>query len=1349
MEPTDITTLIVIRDNLQDQGEEPSKNRFQSPDILVSRERLTEAEILAFKDFTKDFSQGLPKPEPSQPSPPKSDISELGLSEPGQTNFVYLRGRLNVNRRVVNVNAKLYTIPVNASGILSAVELIGASTLRGVEGPGEFVIETPIEWNMGSSIEGEVAHYYLIASVAISGDPHPNPNRVKSPRELLNFLRKNSNVAVQNFITLNLLPGGKSKGPFFIQGASDLVIDPTDLPDNSEVAVKLTKAFTKTTQFDETKVKKKASQPSDTHDWFLIQGIQKVTIEGTPLGADEKFVAEIEVKIPTGTDDEIKKYTVRISQKQGDEIIGCINVHARVIGLNNAKYLGSISNHLIEESTYIPYRMANRDFITPFLNREEARLHGFDWGPNTLNEIFTWVQISYRLGRKIQGFIGSVEDAQKLVDDIRVTRFVGKGGRLRLAVRVAESIIDIADNISGIFELLESIQKTIKAKNQSLDSFVDLVNSCKVDFHEFTRPSVPTSSDENPEVAQGLLDSLFDSKTGAQKEYFPHQSEEKDVSEYVENVLTQYGRVWVYSQGIALHQAARKYDESTDQQTKKYYKFRADKLMDWLFEHEAGNAKSINKNGNEEPVRGWHFSENTSVTFDPKKEQDELADPFKDPRLVTGANAWALNGVARYLTSGVLGASEEDRERKTTFKRFYEEMLDSLLGHQKPDGLFSAGWDFYILQHIEEDEQYIKDHIESDAVSIYKFLSDIVDLLGFDPSQDRKKQMESIKDTTLLLQFQKIGDIILNALDYNELLLKIKNNSITNPKGVRNFLSLKKLKGRSYNKILGIAGYEDADFYPDKETRRPWYDRVPNDDEGPRHRVMAKNVVTEHNLDMLAVLNFAIDHACALGLSGQKRIKLLEHRGNLRKAIFTRLYDPVKKRFITGRGPDGSPSRHTAIDNASWLALSANLRIPEGDGVRPGQRERLANGLFYTIKNFTQNISYQKVDYFGAHYFEPDFNDPYVEKAPFGAQKDVYHIEATTGLILGLEGFKKAYPTHKFVQYFDYKSRYLWSEVQRFSTDHGFIYGTKSIQDLFEPLESSTTAIWYIDTHDKSVGEYDPEVQKPDPPNVKRGEVITLYDEYLRCPYSRWGKFANAPMPNIEVNANSTKLPRKASNSLKISYTEKRKSDACGITLTFLNNFRNDILLTFPKSDFLKNFDTGKPSSNLLDAIKKINNIPEEEELEITITEAEHKRTTPVLNWYLEGKTHEFSYSVFADSTNTIKFFRKVQGVSLEHASKLTFYARASRKGMRVDFSIGSEISEKAAYFDSAGTGGTENGYVISKTWKSYEIPLNAPNRDWSDINELFIITFKRKSFGGPDWGSGKIWLDKIKFVSV
>ena len=1341
MEPNNLPEKIVIRDNLQDQGGEPTQKQFQSPDILVSRKSLTESEILAFEDFTKDFSQGLPKPKPSQPDPsqpdtPKPDFSGLGLSGPGQTNFVYLRGRLNVNQ-MVNIEAKLYTIPIEASGALGIVKPIGTPIFVGAENTVEFVIKTPIQWDMGSDIDGEVAHYYLIASLAIPGAPHPDPNGVQSPNDLVNFIRKNSNVAAQNFVTLNLLPGGKSKSSFLIQGLkevtleSDLVIDPTDLPENSAVTIKLLKAFTKTAQYDENKVEKKSGQALDDYDKFIIKGIQEVTIKGTTLEADERFVAEIEVKIPTGTDHEIQKYTVRIRQKQGEDTIGGVNVHARVIGLNKAEYLGSVTDHFIEESTYSPYRMANRDEIIPFLSREEARIHGFDWGPNTLNEIFEWFHISYSLGKKIRDFIGSVENAKQLVDDIKVTRFVGNSGRLGLAVRVAESIIDLTQDAQGIFELLESIQEKIEAEEKGLESFVDLVNSCKVNFHESARPSVPENDDKNVNRAQRLLNGLFDDESGAQKEYLPDQSENRDVSEHVENVLTQFGRVWVYSQGIALHQAARRFAEAVDGH-KAFYKFRADKLMDWLFEH--ATDEGVSNEG--KPIIGWHFSENT------------IEDNFKDPRLVTGANAWALNGVAKYITSDVLNGPEEE-EKKARIKAFYSQMLEGLLVHQNADGLFSAGWDFKILQNIGEDEKYIKDHIESDVVSIYSFLSQIVAIPGFDPSQNRNKQMESIKDTALLLQFQKIGDIILKASDYKDLLSRIKNNSITNPKGVRDFLSLDKLKGRSYNKILGIAGYKDDEFYPNKITRRPWYDRIPDNapEDMHRDRVMAKNVVTEHNLDMLAVLNFATENACKLDLDDQKRQELLEKRCHLRDAIFTKLYDHVKKRFITGRGPDDSPSRHTAIDNASWLALSAKLKNPDCNGIWPEQRKRLANGLLYTIENFTQPIDYKGANYFGAHYFEPDFADPYIERAPFGAQKDVYHIEATTGLIIGLKDFKNSYRNHKFSTHFKFKSDQLWSVVQRFSGDHGFLYGTKSIQDLFEPLESSTTATWYIDTHDEFVKDEDPKIEKPDSPPFTGGEVITLFDEYLRCPYRRWGEAADSPEPNITVDAQSKTMSPRSTYSFKITFKEDEASRFCGITLTFLGKFRNQMLFRLPKNEFINDFKTEPvtPSSRLVKAIEEKIGISLSESSTITPAKSIRK----LRKWYLEDLKKELSYGVFLGDDDLFKFFRREDGVSLAHASKLTFDAKANPDGMRVDFAIGSAPPPDTIYYDSAGTGGKQGGggYAITDFWEGYEIPLNPRDGDWLDINELFTITFKRASFGGAGWGKGTIWLDNIKFV--
>jgi len=219
--------------------------------------------------------------------------------------------------------------------------------------------------------------------------------------------------------------------------------------------------------------------------------------------------------------------------------------------------------------------------------------------------------------------------------------------------------------------------------------------------------------------------------------------------------------------------------------------------------------------------------------------------------------------------------------------------------------------------------------------------------------------------------------------------------------------------------------------------------------------IQADNVVTRHNVNMLEVLNYSINNFSKLGLKNLKT--LVQKRDQLRKAIFTKLYDKHEKRFAAALVKKGSgeiQSAHTELRNASWLGLSINYY-----DITDVQQEKLANALQYTIKHFIKNIEYKSNSFYGAHYYNNNYQDPYILPNLF--QEKAYHIEGTAALILALDRFSQAFPKHKFAGVFKKTAERLWVNMQRFVKDHGFPYATHRVKDLMTTLQSSTSAIWY------------------------------------------------------------------------------------------------------------------------------------------------------------------------------------------------------------------------------------------------------------------------------------------------
>ncbi len=421
------------------------------------------------------------------------------------------------------------------------------------------------------------------------------------------------------------------------------------------------------------------------------------------------------------------------------------------------------------------------------------------------------------------------------------------------------------------------------------------------------------------------------------------------------------------------------------------------------------------KHGGGQVIKGWHFSWNTHD------------DTWKDVRLVTGAGAWVVHGLGVYLSSEE--AQSLSLLDRVSLQTCYLEGLEGLFQHrsgalaQDPLArwLMTAGVTREGLKYAERMEELDltdarlgleDDRPEPRSWAYY----DILDVLGYD-----------------VLNYDLKPKITTFYRDENQ---------------ERTFLQDVHL-GPEHKWVLEVLG---------KEAR-------------------AENVVTEHNLDTLSVLNHAIQHWDEMleglpsgDLTGRIQPQnLVEWRDHLRTAIFELLWDEAEGRVVTGGEFDDKGAFHpaslTAIDNCSWLALSVNYAA-----LNEEERTKLARCLDYTVRRFTrEKLTHAGGEYYGAFYFPNSFKDPYVPKS--NQQEDLYHLEATAGLILGLLRFFEAHPDPSAAEARALRGHAarLWSDMQRFvhdGGDHGFPYSTIRIQDVMARLPSATAAIWYIDVYD-------------------------------------------------------------------------------------------------------------------------------------------------------------------------------------------------------------------------------------------------------------------------------------------
>ncbi len=412
-------------------------------------------------------------------------------------------------------------------------------------------------------------------------------------------------------------------------------------------------------------------------------------------------------------------------------------------------------------------------------------------------------------------------------------------------------------------------------------------------------------------------------------------------------------------------------------------------------------------------------------------------DSWRDARLVTGANAWVVHGLSSFLVS--LAYDELSAQEQGTLKSCYLRGVRGLAEHQRvfADGtsLMTAGWTTLGLVHAGSPKALSLSipAYPDDAEERWEYY-DVLDALGYDRFPEDESKRPQIRT------------------------YKVSPGAAA---------------AKAYGRILTVS---------EEDWRHL------------KHRVKANNVVTEHNLDVLAVLNHALDHHVDLGPeetaeNAEWTAQVRVWRNSLRDGVFQKLWDDKTwradltegqvamgadlGRIVTGgsfvggaevdqgvlHSDDFLPSPHVAIDNCSWLSLSVQL-----DSLSDEHQEKLAKCLHYTLLVFAKDLPFEKKVYYGTHYFKNSFRDPYIEESPL--QESSYHLEATAGLILGLVRFSEVHVDHASSAHFRKQAHKLWSSMQRYVSEWGFPYSSQRIHNLSTLLASSTAIIWFIDVYD-------------------------------------------------------------------------------------------------------------------------------------------------------------------------------------------------------------------------------------------------------------------------------------------
>jgi len=206
---------LFMRDNLDDQGVEPSPNGgiSASPDINHFRNELLDAQATLLG------------------SGAMANGTLFETIEIGQPNYIYVRVR-NRGYSSSNATVDLYwtfpsTLPTPASW-----KSLGSIALPQIA-PDTVACAGPLIWSEGIPAQG---HYCFVGVLRNAQDPAPDLAAVTTVDQFYDLIRLNNNVVWKNFDVDNVFAGGYARVDFQIQGwnkastISDLEIDLRGLP---------------------------------------------------------------------------------------------------------------------------------------------------------------------------------------------------------------------------------------------------------------------------------------------------------------------------------------------------------------------------------------------------------------------------------------------------------------------------------------------------------------------------------------------------------------------------------------------------------------------------------------------------------------------------------------------------------------------------------------------------------------------------------------------------------------------------------------------------------------------------------------------------------------------------------------------------------------------------------------------------------------------------------------------------------------------------------------------------------------------------------------------------------------
>jgi len=287
---------LYIRDNLDDTGQEPlpAGGISSSPDVIV-------------------YNQELLDPQGTLGTTAAMTQANLGEAvEKGQDNFIYLRVQ-NRGESACAGTATVYWCPVSTFPTPFSWNLINTTpiTIPSVS-PGDVKVVGPVVWSKDDI--PATGHYCFVALLNSGDDPAPDPATITNISDFYEFIRSNNNATWKNFNVVDMFANSTNSFDFHIQGwprnayASDLLIDIHELPQPTEVRLRILKRLTEGAALDGLALE----ETSALYMRYRITASYQAIIHDIPLKPSDDSQATLELTLPEETPD--GAYYVSVAQ---------------------------------------------------------------------------------------------------------------------------------------------------------------------------------------------------------------------------------------------------------------------------------------------------------------------------------------------------------------------------------------------------------------------------------------------------------------------------------------------------------------------------------------------------------------------------------------------------------------------------------------------------------------------------------------------------------------------------------------------------------------------------------------------------------------------------------------------------------------------------------------------------------------------------------------------------------------------------------------------------------------------------------------------------------------------------